>query len=382
MFCLFLVANFGVGSLLQPLGRAPSMGCTYSKISPPHVASVSVRTTPKQSAVMSLTEPPADKLAQVIDGKGIADGVVDKLRRQVAKLPTAPMLVVVLVGAHPASLSYIKRKEAAAAECGIRTRLLQLAETISQQELLEAVNELNDDDDVDGIIVQLPLPAHLDAKAATGGVAAVKDVDGFLPFNVGATALNGHEPLYCPCTPKGCMQLIESAGVPLRGKEACVIGASNIVGLPMGMLLLKAGCNGCAPPRPAAVAPLPPLAHDESSLWTCHAGTVTTCHIDTVDVPFHSRRADVLVVAVGQPEMVRADWVKPGAIIIDVGINFVPDATKKSGQRIVGDVDYAGVREVAGYVTPVPGGVGPMTVAMLMSNTVDACRRRRTNGKG
>ena len=246
---MFLWCLVGVGVGAAFVGPQPlSMGCTHSKTLPMRVAAPEpVKATPKQTVVMSFTERPEGRLAEVIDGKGIADGVVDKLRRQVAQLPTPPMLVVVLVGAHPASLSYIKRKEAAAAECGIRTRLLQLDETISQPELLQAVNELNEDDDVDGIIVQLPLPAHLDAKAATGGVAPVKDVDGFLPSNVGATALNGHEPLYCPCTPKGCLELIESAGVPLRGKEACVIGASNIVGLPMGMLLLKAGCARLPP---------------------------------------------------------------------------------------------------------------------------------------
>jgi len=284
----------------------------------------------------------------VIDGKEIADGIVDKLRRSVAKLDAVPVLAVVLVGHHPASLSYIKRKEAAAAECGIRSRLLQLDESITQKKLEGVIDDLNADDDVDGIIVQLPLPGHLDAKAATGSVAPAKDVDGFLPANVGATALNDHEPLFCPCTPKGCLHLIKSVGVPLRGKEACVIGASNIVGIPMGSLLLKEGM------------------------------TVTTCHIDTVDPAAHARRADVLVVAVGKAALVGSSWVKPGAIVIDVGINFVPDATRKAGKRMVGDVDFDAVSHIAGYITPVPGGVGPMTVAMLMSNTFDACAARRS----
>ena len=288
--------------------------------------------------------------AAIIDGAAIADSMLSELRVAVSSMPSSPMLVVVLVGSDAASLSYIKRKEAAAAQCGVRSRLVQLDEATSQSELLATVDALNSDEDVDGIIVQLPLPAHLDARAAMGGVSAMKDVDGFLPSNVGATALHGHEPLCCPCTPKGCLQLIRSVGVPLRGKEACVIGASNIVGLPMGMLLLKEGM------------------------------TVTTCHIDTPDVPSHSRRADVLVVAVGKAGLVQAGWVKPGAIVIDVGINFVEDATKKSGRRIAGDVDFEAVRTIAGHITPVPGGVGPMTVAMLMSNTVDACRRRSGRG--
>lgn len=285
--------------------------------------------------------------ASLIDGKALADGVLDKSRQAVAKFDVKPLLVVVLVGSQQASLSYIKRKEVAASGCGIRTRLLQLDEAITQQDLGAAVDELNADDDVDGIIVQLPLPAHLDAKAATSGVSAVKDVDGFLPSNVGATALHGHEPLHCPCTPKGCLALIQSVGVPLRGKEAVVIGASNIVGIPMSSLLLKEGM------------------------------TVTTCHIDTVDTARHARRADVLVVAVGKAGLVTSDWVKPGAIVIDCGINFVPDASKKAGFRMAGDVDREGVRCVAGHLTPVPGGVGPMTVAMLMSNTAEACRNRR-----
>lgn len=292
--------------------------------------------------------------AKLIDGKAAANSVLDGLRHRVAKFDIPPLLVVVLVGDDPASLSYVRRRQVAASQCGIRTKLEHHDEAIGQDKLQRVIAELDADNDVDGLIIQLPLPAHLDAKAASRCVSLAKDVDGCLPANVGAMALHGHEPLCCSCTPKGCLQLIKSAGLSLRGKDACVIGASNIVGIPMGALLLKEGC------------------------------TVTTCHIDTVDCAAHSRRADVLVVAVGKAGLVTADWVKPGAIVIDVGINFVPDASKKAGQRMVGDVDYVSVSRVASFLTPVPGGVGPMTVAMLMSNTIDAytARRRAADGQG
>jgi len=319
------------------------MGCGSSK-NVQRVARIGEEETEQKSVQQAEVKP---AVAALIDGKAVADGILENLRTTVDTLGAEPLLAVVLVGSNPASMSYIKRKQAAAAGCGIRTKLLHLDDSVSQLELQRTIETLDADDDTDGIILQLPLPEHLDAKKASALISLAKDVDGFSPANVGATALHGHEPDCCPCTPKGCLQLIRSIGVPLRGKEACVIGASNIVGIPMGALLLKEGC------------------------------TITTCHIDTVDCAAHSRRADVLVVAAGKAGLVTADMVKPGAIVIDVGINFVVDATKKSGQRMVGDVDFGGVSKVAGFLTPVPGGVGPMTVAMLMSNTVDACAARR-----
>merc|ERR1712224_616431 len=215
----------------------------------------------------------------------------------------------------------------------------------SQEQLLQEVQRLNADESVHGIIVQLPLPSHIDAAAVTGAVAESKDVDGFTPANIGSVALNGYDPLFSPCTPKGCLHLLKSVGVPLRGKEAVVVGASNIVGIPMALLLLKEGC------------------------------TTSICHIDTVDVASHTRKADIVVVAVGKAGLARGDWIKPGAIVIDVGINFVADSSKKAGKRMVGDVEFGEARSVAGYITPVPGGVGPMTVAMLMQNTLDAMKR-------
>lgn len=296
--------------------------------------------------------PPASVDAQIIDGKALADGVLAEVKEAVAVLTgagsVAPCLVVVLVGSSPASLSYIKRKEEAAASCGISTQVMKLDVDTTQDLLLAEVQRLNADDQVHGIIVQLPLPAHIDETAVTHAVAEAKDVDGFGPVHIGNLALSGQAPLFCPCTPQGCLRMIKSTGLPLRGKEAVVIGASNIVGMPMQLLLLKEGC------------------------------TVSICHIDTQDVASHARRADVLVVAVGKACLVRGDWIKPGAVVVDVGINFVDDPSKKSGKRMVGDVDFDEGKKVAGHISPVPGGVGPMTVAMLMMNTLAAARIDRS----
>jgi len=286
-----------------------------------------------------------------IDGKAISDTVLVEIRRGVDELRAAglsePSLVVLLVGDNPASLSYIKRKLKAAEDCGISARKLVLPETASEAEVVRAVEDLNADDAVHGIIVQLPLPSHVRASTVTNTVRHEKDVDGFTMQSIGSVASSGQEPCFCPCTPKGCLRLIKSAlgEMGLRGKEAVVIGASNIVGVPMALLLLREGC------------------------------TVTVCHIDTVNTRAHARTADILVVAVGKAGLVQKDWVKPGAVVIDVGINFVSDSSKKSGQRMAGDCAPK-VREVAGHLTPVPGGVGPMTVAMLMHNTLEARRRR------
>ena len=228
--------------------------------------------------------------------------------------------------------------------CGISARVEALDDAVSPSALLEVVQRLNADAGVHGIIVQLPLPAHIEPRLITNAVCHAKDVDGFTQPSLGAVAQRGPSPCYCPCTPKGCLRLIRSCGMPLRGKEAVVIGASNIVGLPMALLLLGEGC------------------------------TVAVCHVDTADTPSHARRADVLVVACGVAGLVPPSWVKPGAVVIDVGINFVPDASRKGGRRMVGDCAPE-VAAVAGHLTPVPGGVGPMTVAMLMQNTLEARER-------
>jgi len=296
--------------------------------------------------VPSATVVPAK--AQIMDGNALSEvalrAVKDKVDKLLASGSSPPHLVVVLVGSNAASNTYIKRKEAAAAQCGIRSTVIRLDGDAAQAAVLAEVERLNSDPSVHGILVQLPLPPHLDAPTVTGAVLRSKDVDGLTPDNVGSLALSGYTPAFYPCTPKGCMRLLESLVVPLRGKVAVIVGASNIVGIPMMLMLLKEGC------------------------------TVNICHIDTVDVAWHARTADILIVAVGKAGLVRANWVKPGAIVIDVGINFVPDPSKKAGRRMVGDVEFDEVCTVAGHITPVPGGVGPMTVAMLMENTFEAHR--------
>ena len=326
-------------------------------VRPDQSARLSDRTGETRAHLVTSAEVPKPFAASCkrIDGKACADQFLSEVRVQIEAqaadgLPP-PKLAIVLVGDNPASKSYIKHKEKAAELCGVVAQVYSEAATISEAELLTLVRALNADNAVHGIIVQLPLPPHIDANTVTGAVAHAKDVDGFTAKSVGSVATHGCEPFFCPCTPKGCLRLLKHVGVPLRGKEAVVIGASNLVGTPMSLLLLREGA------------------------------TVTTCHIETVDVAAHARRADILVVAAGSAELVQPEWVKPGAVVIDVGINFVADASKKSGQRMVGDV-ASGVAAIAGHLTPVPGGVGPMTIAMLMENVLAAATAARAGSAG
>ena len=284
--------------------------------------------------------------ASIIDGKAIAAQLRLALTADVARLAAQgvqPGLAVVLVGEDPASQVYVRNKARQTVEIGLRSFEHRLPDTTSQAELLALVEQLNADPAVDGILVQLPLPGHIDATTVLRAIVPDKDVDGFHPTNVGliATGAGG----IAPCTPLGSMLLIDSVRQDLNGLEAVVIGRSNIVGKPMAQLLLAAGC------------------------------TVTIAHSRTVDLPAVCRRADILVAAVGRPELVRGDWIKPGAIVIDVGINRVSGADGKS--RLVGDVAFAEASAEAGAITPVPGGVGPMTIACLLRNTVQAARVRR-----
>jgi len=280
--------------------------------------------------------------AQIIDGKQIAADV----RRQVAaRIETrtsqgkrAPSLAVVIVGNDPASHVYVRNKKNACKEVGIESISYDLPETTTQQELLNLVDELNHKADIDGILVQLPLPAGLDGNEILERIKPSKDVDGFHAFNLGRLAQR--MPVLRPCTPKGVMKLLESTGVDLHGQEAVVVGASNIVGRPMSLELLLAG------------------------------STVTTTHRFTRDLAFHVKRADIVVVGVGKPNLVKGEWIKEGAIVIDVGINRMDDG------RLVGDVGYDEAVERAGWITPVPGGVGPMTVACLMENTLEAAEMK------
>ncbi|MFQ5886484.1 MAG: bifunctional methylenetetrahydrofolate dehydrogenase/methenyltetrahydrofolate cyclohydrolase FolD, partial [Anaerolineae bacterium] len=255
-----------------------------------------------------------------------------------------PGLATVLVGENPASQSYVRMKRRACEKAGILSFGHYLPQEATQEEVEGLIHDLSADPTVHGILVQLPLPSHLDEEAILGSVALEKDVDGFHPLNIGRLAMKGREPLFIPCTPYGCMVLLEKAGAQIEGAEAVVLGRSNIVGLPVAMLLLHANA------------------------------TVTICHSRTKDLPAVCRKGDILVAAVGRPEMVKADWVKPGAYVIDVGSNKVDDPTAEKGYRWVGDVAFDEVKEVAGAITPSPGGVGPMTITMLLRNTVTAAK--------
>jgi methylenetetrahydrofolate dehydrogenase (NADP+) / methenyltetrahydrofolate cyclohydrolase len=297
--------------------------------------------------------------AQVIDGKAVARQIESEVAAAVERLGFAPGLVAVRVGNDPASEVYVRNKAKKAQELGLRGRELALPESTSEADLLAEVGRLNRDDSVDGILVQLPLPKQISAQKVIDAIAPAKDVDGFHPFNVGLLHLG--RPALAPCTPAGVMRLIDSTGIRIEGANAVVIGRSDIVGKPMAALLLQR-----------------------------HA-TVTICHSRTRDLAAVIHQGDIVVAAVGKPLLVTAGMVKPGAVVIDVGMNRVDasftdrlahDSDKsrllaKNGSVLVGDVDYARVRDVAGWITPVPGGVGPMTIAMLMQNTVTAAERRR-----
>lgn len=276
--------------------------------------------------------------ARLLDGKTISDGVLDALRRRVVKRRKAgrraPGLAVIQVGSDAASSVYVRNKRRASHRVGFVARDHDLPAGTTEAELVALVDALNADPQIDGILVQLPLPPHIDATALIQRIRPDKDVDGFHPENVGRLALR--QPGLRPCTPKGVMTLLAHTDRPIRGREAVVVGVSNHVGRPMALELLMAGC------------------------------TVTQCHRFTQDLPGHCGRADILVVAAGRPGLVAGEWIKPGAVVIDVGINRLADGS------LAGDVEFAPARERASWITPVPGGVGPMTVAMLMQNTLEA----------
>lgn len=280
--------------------------------------------------------------ARVIDGKALAAALRAEVAERAAALPFRPGLAVVLVGEDPASTVYVRNKDRAARAAGLDAHTVRLPASIPEAELLATVARLNADPAVDGILVQLPLPPHISPRTVVDAIDPAKDVDGFHPLNAGRLA-DGASALV-PCTPRGVMKLLAAAEVPLRGARALVLGRSAIVGRPAASLLLAADA------------------------------TVTIAHSRTADVAEECRRADVLVAAVGRPEMVRGDWIKPGAAVIDVGINRLPDG------RLVGDVAFADAVERAGAITPVPGGVGPMTIACLLENTLTAALRRRVAG--
>ena len=287
---------------------------------------------------------------ELIDGRKIAAEINAELKAEVAALPgRKPCLALVRVGDDPASVSYVNAKEKTAADIGIVSRVILPPETITMDDLFALVDRLNADPAIDGILVQSPLPGHLDETAIFRRIAPHKDVDGLGTINLGRVAQDDDSG-FVSCTPAGIMELLARAGVPLAGRHVVVIGRSLLVGKPVALLALqkRAGANA----------------------------TVTICHSQTTNLPAITRQADVLIAAIGRPEFVTADMVKPGAVVIDVGVNRVADATKKTGHRLVGDVNFASVAPRASKITPVPGGVGPMTVAMLMKNTLKAYRQQ------
>ncbi|AJF08027.1 bifunctional methylenetetrahydrofolate dehydrogenase/methenyltetrahydrofolate cyclohydrolase FolD [Geoalkalibacter subterraneus] len=280
-------------------------------------------------------------MAQIIDGKAIAKGIRARIKDETAELKkcdVTPGLAVVLVGDDPASRVYVTMKEKACAEAGIFSDEHKLPAETSEEQLLELVAQLNADERIDGILVQLPLPGHIDESKVLEAISPKKDVDGFHPYNVGRLATGN--PLFKPCTPYGVMKMLEHAGVNLTGADVVVVGRSNIVGKPVALMCLAQ-----------------------------HA-TVTICHSRTRDLAQRVRAADVVIAAVGRPEMIKGEWIKPGATVIDVGINRVGE------KKLVGDVEFAAASEKAAAITPVPGGVGPMTIAMLLQNTLESAKRR------
>lgn len=290
--------------------------------------------------------------AKIIDGKQIAEGMRAELKAEVADLAKkgiVPGLGVILVGDDPASKSYVAAKQKACSEIGIFSDDNHLPENTSQKELLSLIKRLNKDPKIDGILTQLPLPKHIDEAEVLLAIDPARDIDGFNPINVGKMVLG--QKTYLPCTPHGVVRLLIKSGVKIEGAHVVIVGRSNIVGKPLANILLQKSPLGNA--------------------------TVTICHTRTKNLAEHTRRADIVVAAVGRPDSITADMIKDGAVVIDVGINRIEDASKKSGCRLVGDVDFENVKEKASLITPVPGGVGPMTITMLLYNVVDAAKNRK-----
>eukprot|EP00743_Colponemidia_sp_Colp-15_P000843 GILK01000930.1.p1 GENE.GILK01000930.1~~GILK01000930.1.p1 ORF type:complete len:295 (-),score=59.13 GILK01000930.1:122-1006(-) len=293
-------------------------------------------------------------MAKIIDGKAIAACIQDEIKTQVADLTATghrpPGLAVVLVGARKDSQTYVRMKKKACADAGIVSFGYDLTEDAPEAELLALIDQLNQNPDINGILVQLPLPSHMNEERVLDHISIEKDVDGLHPLNVGRLAMKGRVPLFVPCTPRGCIELLLRSGIAIEGKEAVVIGRSNIVGVPAALLLQERNA------------------------------TVTVAHSRTPHIAEVVRRADIVIAAIGKANFVKGDWIKPGAAVIDVGINAVDDPSDKRGYKLVGDVDFDSCREVAGAITPVPGGVGPMTIAMLLQNTVESRKRQINTG--
>jgi len=282
-------------------------------------------------------------MAIKIDGKNIAENILNDLSFKIINnYKNKPILTIIIVGSSPAIVTLYKKKTDACERVGMQIKLEKFNEGIEETYLLELIERNNKDKCINGIIVQLPLPKYLNEERILNSIDYNKDVDGFHVKNIGELALNNRTPTFIPCTALSCVKILESIEIDLKGKNVTIIGNSNIVGLPLNLLLLKKG------------------------------STVTVCHINTIDLQSHTKNADIIITACGQPEMIKKEWIKEKSIIIDVGINYIDDSSKKSGKKLVGDVDFVDVKEKASYITPVPGGVGPLTVAMLISNTCKA----------
>lgn len=280
-------------------------------------------------------------MSNIIDGKKISNKILLDLKNQIILYASfgRPCLAVIQVGCSSQANLYIKKKREACLEIGMECKVYNFDLDIIDNKLCKLIDELNKDINVHGIIIQLPLPHHLNESEILNKIAYEKDVDGFNSQNIGELAMEKYNPLFIPCTPLGCMEILYNEDIDLLGKNVVIIGKSNIVGLPMALLLLKA------------------------------FATVTVCHIHTKNIKQYTKNADIIISACGQPEMINRDWIKEGVIIIDIGINYIEDNSKKSGKKLVGDVDFNEVKDIAYKITPVPGGIGPMTVAMLLSNT-------------
>ena len=283
--------------------------------------------------------------AQILNGRVISQEIIGEISEEVKKMKeetgVIPGLAVLLVGVRKDSQTYVRFKKKGAADCGFFSHVSTLPEDTTLEKILEEVESLNQRDDIHGILVQLPLPKHIDEEKVLRAVRVDKDVDGFSPSNIGGLAMAGGKPLATPCTPSGIIELLKRTNISLSGKRAIVLGRSNIVGLPISLLLMRLDA------------------------------TVTMAHSRTVDLPERIKESDIVVSAIGKPMFVKGEWLKPGCVVIDVGINAYDDPTKKLGYRLVGDVEYESAKKVASWITPVPGGVGPMTIAMLMRNTLN-----------
>ena len=351
-FRLAIAGSLGAGVLASMINRPPlcNEGARMDAASSRVAVLEALAEPPRGRRLVAQAQEPAEApVGRIIDGKAVAKEIRGEIRAGTEALVEShgitPGLAVVLVGNRTDSSTYVRMKKRAAAEVGFYSVDKEFPESVSQEELLACVRSLNEDPKVHGILVQLPLPGHIDEATVLEEIKVVKDVDGFSATNIGNMCLRGGAPpLALPCTPAGCIELLQRSDVTVKGKEVVVIGRSNIVGMPVAHLLQSMDA------------------------------TVTVCHSRTKDIPKHVRRADIVIAAVGRAEMVKGDWLKPGAVVIDVGVNSKPDDTSPRGYKLCGDVDFEEASKVASRITPVPGGVGPMTIAMLLRNTLNLAR--------